>query len=123
MSDERIIAEILNAHAQRLQRDTEGARPVHYERMFPQYARQLGPLMRLAERVRRLLPPAAPRADFREALRQELVAAAELRQPAVRAVSSWRRRVLWGAAAGGAALMAGVAAWRWRSREPVTSTG
>jgi|GEM_PF-801198 len=72
--DERLVTEILAAHADRLVAKIDLAE--HYLAMFPEGRASLAPLMNLAAQVKQAMQPATPDPAFRLELRQQLITAA-----------------------------------------------
>ena len=112
MSD-NVIVEVLAAHADHLIGNE--ADSADYLTLFPAYRAELGPLLRIAERVKGVLVPVTLSPAFESGLKQELLATATQRaeeQGQGRKVSFLRRRgVLIGAAAVGSVLsVAGIVA-------------
>lgn len=115
MKPGRLVTEILDAHAERIKRPGGRRQAREYALLFPHYAREVAPLMGIAERLQGLARPAMPRLEFRLALKEELLRAA--RRPRARR-PGWRSPLVWGAAGGLAALLAGLAAWKRRQQRP-----
>lgn len=139
MTDE-LLTEVLAAHADHL--NEGGDHTEMYLLMFPAMREELAPLLFLAEQLKRRLAPVQARPAFVEALEENLRRAAQERLPAppgwrerlvvaphwsgerlwsmpgfIRLPAFEKRRVLMGAAAGGAGLAAaGVAAYMLRDR-------
>jgi len=116
---ENMVAEILAAHADHLAGDK--ANGEDYLDLFPAYRSELGPLLRVAERVKAALAPVTPSPEFKVGLKQDLLAAAvrrvEERKVDRRVSFLNRRRVLIGAAVGSVLSVAGIiAALIWRQR-------
>jgi len=111
---EKVLIEILASHADQLIKG--GAREGDYL-----CREELGPLLTVAEKVKRALVPVEPAPAFRRRLRKGLLAAAHqrlARQPADRGLALGSRRgILIGAAALGSAVsVVGVIAYLVRSR-------
>ena len=120
--DDRVLIEILAAHADQLNRVGEGT---HYLEAFPDYRDALAPLFALAERVKRVLVPLKVRKHFRDQLRRDLAIAAPEKQ-ALAPQSTHSHRLEWviGAAVIGVSvsLLGIVALWR-RSRNGRAAVG
>ena len=119
---EKVLIEILASHADQLIKGE--AREGDYLALFPHRREELGPLLTVAEKVKRALVPVEPAPAFRRRLRKGLLAAAHqrlARQPADRGLALGSRRgILIGAAALGSAVsVVGVIAYLVRSRAKI----
>ncbi|HID89659.1 MAG TPA: hypothetical protein EYP52_08125 [Anaerolineae bacterium] len=103
MVEERRAIEVLAAHADRLNDPSAPSPDLSLEEMV-----YLGPLMEVAERVKKTLVPVEPPAAFVQSLRKELIEAARRRRSATQRL---HRGLVIGAAALGSMLsLAGVVA-------------
>ncbi|HDH09449.1 MAG TPA: hypothetical protein ENF84_00755 [Chloroflexi bacterium] len=116
--NDKVLIEILASHADRLIKGE--AREGDYLAMFPDRREELGPLLTVAEKVKRALVPVEVAPAFRQRLRKGLLAAAHQKlaqQTADRGFAlAPRKGVLLGAAALGSAVsVVGVIAYLIRS--------
>jgi hypothetical protein len=126
---ERILTEILAAHADHLARGED--REEDYLTLFAEYRKDLAPLLGIARQVKEVLAQVQPSEAFRRRLHNELVAAARQRLAVDprRYRSVWRRPWVIGVAALGSAVSIasalGVIAYLRRSKatKPAAVTG
>lgn len=117
-----LITEVLAAQAERLAAE-EFDEIAHYLDLFPAAAHDLEPLLLLAQEVARLFQPRhAPRADWREELKRDLLAEHHQRQ--IAAAARWGTGRTWaavGVGVGGAAVAVAaglIIYWRGRQMPP-----
>ena len=117
---ERVLTEILAAHADHLARGED--REEEYLTLFAEYRNELAPLLGIARQVKEVLAQVQPSEAFRRRLHNDLVATARQRLAAGprRYWSVWRRPWVIGVAALGSvvsiASAVGVIAYRRRNR-------
>ncbi|MBC8449177.1 MAG: hypothetical protein H8D78_15635 [Chloroflexi bacterium] len=118
--DERMLAEVLAAHADQLVRGE--AREAEYLALFPDYRKELALLLELARRVKDTLALVQPSEAFRRRLHQELSTTGRRRLTASLPSERprWRQPWVIGAAALGSAISlasaVGVVAYLRRSK-------
>jgi len=115
--EERVLAEILAAHADQLKKGQEKGND--YLLMFPDYQEELKPLLETAEKVKEVLEPVEPAPAFCRSLHDDLLAAGQRRlaEGAPQLARSHGRQILIRAAAVGSAVsVAGAIAYFIRSR-------
>lgn len=115
--EERVLAEILAAHADQLKKGRR--KGSDYLAMFPDYHERLKPLLETAEKVQAVLIPEEPAPEFCQSLHDELLASGprKLAAGVPRVTSSHGRQILIRAAALGSAVsVAGAIAYVIRSR-------
>ena len=107
---DHVVVEVLAAHADNLAGNE--ANSEEYLDLFPTYQEELGPLLRIADRVKAALSPVVVSSEFEASLKKDLLEAALQRaeeQSSERQVSFLRRRgVLIGAAVGSVLSVAGI---------------
>jgi hypothetical protein len=111
--EDRLLAEILWAHADSLTRNRNGA---DYLRLFPDHHKELAPLFELAAKIKEALVPLQVSQAFRIALHNDLLAAARGHRQTGTFFGFSRRNWVIGAALGSAMSIAGVVAYIRRSR-------
>ncbi len=115
--EERVLAEILAAHADQLKKGQ--GKGNDYLAMFPEYQEKLKPLLETAEKVKKALVPVEPVPAFCQSLYDDLLAAGERRLaegvPQL-ARSPGLRILIRAAALGSAVSVAGAIAYFLRSR-------
>jgi hypothetical protein len=102
--NEQMMAEVLAAHADQLLRGE--AREAEYLALFPEYRKELEPLLALARQTKETLASVRPSEAFRKRLRQELLTAAKQETEASASTERprWRQPWVIGAAALGSVI-------------------
>ena len=102
--EDRVLAEILAAHADQLKKGQ--GRGSDYLAMFPDYQEELKPLLETAEKVKQVLEPVEPASAFCQSLHEDLLAAGRRRlaEGVPQLARSSRKQVLIGAAALGSVV-------------------
>jgi len=102
--EDRVLAEILAAHADQLKKGQ--GRGSDYLAMFPDYQEELKPLLETAEKVKQVLEPVEPAPAFCQSLHEDLLAAGQRRlaEGVPQLARSSRKQVLIGAAALGSVV-------------------
>ena len=107
---DHVVVEVLAAHADNLAGNE--ANSEEYLDLFPTYQEELGPLLRIADRVKAALSPVVVSSEFEASLKQDLLEAALQRaeeREHRKQVSFLRPRgVLIGAAVGSVLSVAGI---------------
>lgn len=115
--EEKVLAEILAAHADQLKKGQ--GKGSDYLAMFPEYREKLKPLLETAEKVKEVLAPVEPTPAFCQSLHEDLLAAARRKlagEVPQLARSPGRQTIIRAAALGSAVSVAGAIAYFIRSR-------
>ena len=104
--EEKVLAEILTAHADQMNRGQ--GKGSDYLVMFPDHQEKLKPLLETAERVKQVLEPVDPAPAFCQSLHEDLLTAGRRRlaEGMPQLARSHGRQILIGAAALGAGALA-----------------